>query len=69
MSWTSCRRKKPSRWKNKHTHTHKHTRTQTHTHTHTHTHTRDHLLECDNNPFFDEFTIVAHGNQKYLLEN
>ena len=27
---------------------------------------RDHLLECDNT--FDEFTILAHGNKKYLLE-
>ena len=26
----------------------------------------DHLLECDNNPSFDEFTILAHGNKKYL---
>ena len=29
---------------------------------------RDHLLECYNNPSFDEFTILAHGNKKYLLE-
>ena len=29
---------------------------------------RDNLLECDNNPSFDEFTILAHGNKKYLLE-
>ena len=29
---------------------------------------RDHLLQCDNNPSFDEFTILAHGNKKYLLE-
>ena len=29
---------------------------------------RDHLLECDSNPSFDEFTILAHGNEKYLLE-
>ena len=28
----------------------------------------DHLLQCDNNPSFDEFTILAHGNKKYLLE-
>ena len=28
----------------------------------------DHLLECDNNPSFREFAIVAHGNKKYLLE-
>ena len=27
---------------------------------------RDHLLECNNNPSFDEFTILAHGNKKYL---
>ena len=29
---------------------------------------RDHLLECDNCPSFDEFTILAHGNKKYFLE-
>ena len=29
---------------------------------------RDLLLECDNNPYFDEFTILAHWNKKYLLE-
>ena len=29
---------------------------------------RDHLLHCDNSPSFDEFTILAHGNKKYLLE-
>ena len=29
---------------------------------------RDHLLQCDNNPAFDEFTILTHGNKKYLLE-
>ena len=29
---------------------------------------RDHLLECDNNHSFDEFTILAHGNKKYVLE-
>ena len=29
---------------------------------------RDHLLQCGNNPSFDEFTILAHGNKKYLLE-
>ena len=28
----------------------------------------DHLLQCDNNYSFDEFTILAHGNIKYLLE-
>ena len=27
----------------------------------------DHLLECDNNPSFDEFTILEHGNKKRLL--
>ena len=30
--------------------------------------TRDHLLESDINPSFDEFTILAHGNKEYLLE-
>ena len=30
--------------------------------------TREHLLQCDNNPSFEEFTILAHGNKKYLLE-
>ena len=29
---------------------------------------RDHHLQCDNNPSFDEFTILVHGNRKYLLE-
>ena len=29
---------------------------------------RDHLSECDNNPSFDEFTILAHGSKKKLLE-
>ena len=29
---------------------------------------RDHLLESDNCPSFDEFTILAHGNKKYFLE-
>ena len=28
----------------------------------------DCLLECDNNPSFAEFTILAHGNKKYSLE-
>ena len=28
----------------------------------------DHLLQFDNNPSFDEFTILAHRNKKYLLE-
>ena len=53
MSWTSCRRKKPSGWKNIHTHTHTHTNihthihihTNTHTHTHTHTHTSSNLSQ------------------------
>ena len=29
---------------------------------------RDHLLQCDNNPFFDEFTIAPYRNKKYLLK-
>ena len=29
---------------------------------------RGHLLKCDNNSSFDEFTILAHRNKKYLLE-
>ena len=29
---------------------------------------RDHLLQCDNNPSFDEFTILARRNKKYLLK-
>ena len=29
---------------------------------------RNHLLECDNNPSFDGFTILTHWNKKYLLE-
>ena len=28
----------------------------------------DHLLRCDNNSSFDEFTIFAHENKKSLLE-
>ena len=28
---------------------------------------RDHHLQCDNNSSFDEFTILAQGNKKYLL--
>ena len=42
ISQTSCRRKKPSRWKSIKTHTHTHTHPPTHppTHTHTHTHSR-----------------------------
>ena len=26
---------------------------------------RDHLLQRDNNPSFDEFTILPHRNKKY----
>ena len=29
---------------------------------------RGHLLQCHNNPSLDEFTILVHGNEKYLLE-
>ena len=29
---------------------------------------RDHHLKCDNNPSFDEFTILKHGKKKYLPE-
>ena len=29
---------------------------------------RNHLLQYDNNPSYDEFTILAHGNKKYLLK-
>ena len=28
---------------------------------------RDHLVQCDN-PYFDEFTILAHKNKKNVLE-
>ena len=28
----------------------------------------DHLLQFDNNPSFDEFTILAHRNKKHILE-
>ena len=28
----------------------------------------DHLLECGNNPYFDEFSILAHKNKNFLLE-
>lgn len=28
----------------------------------------EHLLQCDNSTSFDEFTILAHGSKKYLLE-
>ena len=29
---------------------------------------RDEILQCDNNPSFVEFTILTHGNKKYILE-
>ena len=29
---------------------------------------RHHILKFDNNPSFDEPTILAHGNKKYLFE-
>ena len=29
---------------------------------------RDHLLNCNNNPSFEEFTILANGNNKFVLE-
>ena len=29
---------------------------------------RDHLLQCDNNPSFDEFTFLAHGIKNNLLK-
>ena len=29
---------------------------------------RDHLLLCDNNLSSDEFTFLAHGNKKHVLE-
>ena len=29
---------------------------------------RDHLLFCDHSPSFDDFTILTHGNNKFLLE-
>ena len=29
---------------------------------------RDHLLLCDHSPSFDDFTILTHGNNKFLLE-
>ena len=28
----------------------------------------DHLLNCNNIPSFDEFTILAYGNHKHILE-
>ena len=45
MSQTSCRRKRPSRWKSINTHTHTHARTHTHTHTHTHTRHHQHVIK------------------------
>ena len=29
---------------------------------------RDHLLNCNNIPSFQEFTILANGNNKFVLE-
>jgi len=29
---------------------------------------RDHLLFCDHSPSFDDFTIITHGTNKFLLE-
>ena len=29
---------------------------------------RVHLLFCDHSPSFDDFTILTHGNNKFLLE-
>ena len=29
---------------------------------------RDHLMFCDHSPSFDDFTILAHGSNKFLLE-
>ena len=29
---------------------------------------RDHLLNCNNIPSFDEFTILSYGHHKYILE-
>ena len=29
---------------------------------------RDHLLNCNNIPSFEEFTILASGNNKFVLE-
>ena len=28
----------------------------------------DHLLNCNNVPSFEEFTILANGNNKFMLE-
>ena len=30
---------------------------------------RDHLLLCDHSPSFDDFTILTHGNNKFLFRN
>ena len=29
---------------------------------------RDHLLNCNNNPSFEEFSILTYGHDKYILE-
>ena len=29
---------------------------------------RNHLLFCDHSPFFDDFTILVHRSNKFLLE-
>ena len=29
---------------------------------------RDHFLSCDHSPSFDDFTILAHGTIRLLLE-
>ena len=29
---------------------------------------RDHLLLCGHSPSFDDFTILTHGNNKFLIE-
>ena len=29
---------------------------------------RDHLLNCNNIPYFDEFNILAYEHHKYILE-
>lgn len=29
---------------------------------------RDHLLKCNDHPYFDEFSILTHWNKKHLLE-
>ena len=29
---------------------------------------RDHLLVCDHSPSFEDFTVLAHGSNKFLLE-